>query len=657
MNRITVVCEDTSQVFFYGETKICAIHAWDEITGIGPGFYSIKRTFRNPTSEPATVHPTIEIETFFKPEFTMIPAVSYNGNQWGSGDEPKGLKRDGQPWVFAYNRVSLPAATFSENGVVSVGLFADENSLVSSCSMEETDSGLRHRLIWPDIEQPLTYIGRDLYGAASTPALVLEPGGSLCVGAYLVITPAAQKNFGWTRAYDLAQGLYCDTELPVAMAADAFWKHRINYIKNTQYVQIRDGVERNQAGETIYQWDAKHKSFDLLEMGILPNGNIKNYFGDPPGAVFKLRDMGFHRFEIGWCGQNGSLAVSLIHDHIRNGCDDSLRIALAVLDTWAEHAPLPCGLFECQFDDILGDPYEIDTCNLGWGTWQFLEAYEALQSIGIDKPAYRKIALDCCDFFINHKAPDGSLGKSWRKDGTCEDPGGTIGCYMLLGFTKAYQLTQAPTYLDAAKAAFRFYVDRDLNAMACTAGALDTHCIDKETCWPLLKAGLDLYALTGETIYLDDARRAAYYILSWTFQYDTQHEPDTDFAEHGYRSYGGTSVSVQHHHLDPWGSLLSYDFYRLYKADGAVKWRNWAVAIWRNSMMGVSDGNMTVHGLTRPASTQSEIFLQTRFLFGADCKPGRMNDWLQSWPGAFKLVTIRRAERDGLSVKEIFEDA
>jgi hypothetical protein len=56
---------------------------------------------------------------------------------------------------------------------------------------------------------------------------------------------------------------------------------------------------------------------------------------------------------------------------------------------------------------------------------------------------------------------------------------------------------------------------------------------------------------------------------------------------------------------------------------------------------------MVVHGLTRPASTQNEGFWQCRFTPGATCKPGRFNDWLQSWPGAFKLITVMRAERDG----------
>jgi len=59
-------------------------------------------------------------------------------------------------------------------------------------------------------------------------------------------------------------------------------------------------------------------------------------------------------------------------------------------------------------------------------------------------------------------------------------------------------------------------------------------------------------------------------------------------------------------------------------------WYDWATALWRNAMNGVSDGSFVLHGLTRPASTQNEIFLQSRFIFKAECKPERYNDWLTS---------------------------
>jgi len=617
----------------------------DKIAELENGYYKFDRVYKNTDDYERSVVFMFECEAMYKPDFYMIPSTTYNGNKWGEGLEPKGLSHDGKPWVFGYQRVSIPSATFSENSEVSVGLFACDKtaeSLVSACSMTETDGGMIHRLIWPDREEPLVYVSRDQYSPPQTPEITIGGWAEYAVTFYISLNPVTKPFYGWTKTFDRAQQLM-KRDITNYMSGEQFWKLRVDFIENNQYTK---------AGQD--------DCYSLLEIGFLPDGHIYNFFPeehDVSKIEFKRRDTGDRRFEIGWTGQNAAAAVALIYDYLKTKNEDSLRIGIEVLDTWANHAPLPCGLFEVEFDELLGthpkNYFTIDTCNLGWGIWQMLEAYQVLQSIGTDKPAYKAMALNACDFFLTHRTPDGSFGKSWHRDGTPNDTNGTIGCFLLIGLLKAYEVTGQNEYLDCTKEMFKYYVERDLARMECTAGALDTYCIDKETCWPLLAAALDLYEITGEEKYLDDARDAAYYMLSFTFQYDGLYGPETDFSTLGYRTYGGTSVSTQHHHLDPWGSLMAYDNYRLYRITGDEKWRIWYEALWKNAMLGVSDGELIVHGLKRPPSTQNEIFLQNRFTFSADCPPGRFNDWLQSWPGQFKLVTLYRAMKDG--VAELFE--
>jgi len=588
---------------------------------ISPGFYKINRKYT--AKRECCVVLVFECETLFKPTFYMIPGLNYNGNRWGKGKEPKGLTHNGTPWVFAYNRTTIPAATFSENDELSLGLFVDDkeaDSLVSACSMIETETGMIHRIMWPDREEPLTYSGRDTYKEATQPEISFKSGETFEVTLYISVCKVEKKNFGWTKTLDKAWQIF-KRDIPDVMEAERFRKLRIDYIKKALYVQKGD--------------------YSLFEMGYVLNEDKSAFIPRPVTC-----------YELGWCGQNASQALALIHDYINNKNEDSLQIALAVLDTWATHATLDCGLFRVYFDDII-DPnipieYAIDTCNLGWGTWMMLEAYQSLQSIGIDKPAYYQMAIKACDFFVKNRADNGSFGKTWSADGISEDTGGTIGCFILLGLFKAYELTQKPEYLDAVKEMFRYYVERDLNQMECTAGALDTQCVDKETCWPLFKIGIDLYELTKEKQYLDDAINAGYYLLSFMFHYDALYEPDSDFTVYGYRTYGGTTVSAQHHHIDPWGSLLAYDFYRLYKCTGNEDWKLRAIALWKNAMLCVSDGEMVVHGIKREASTQNEAFANCRFQFDTKGYPGELNNWLVAWPGAFKLLSILRAEKDGL---------
>lgn len=595
----------------------------DKLSILSPGFYRIDRNYLNRSDKKRSVVLMFEGETTYDPSFTMIPAIHYNGNQWGSGGEPKGYTRDGKPWVFAYNRTALPSATFSEDEHTSLGLFVDDgerNSLISSCSLEKTTKGVIHRLFWPDREEPLTYSGRDEYSPATTPEVKIEAKGAFQVSFYLSVSEVDHKNFGWTKTFDRALTIF-KRSITCPMSNEQFKELRISHLKEVLFT--------------------KRGPYSLFEMGLMP-----------VDGKFQVRQD--TRYEVGWCGQNISQALALIHDYKNNKNETSLQVALDVLDTWSQYGVLDTGLFRAYFDDVIDETEEfpVDTCNLGWGMWMMLEAYQVLKEINIDKPAYFKMSIDACDFFVKYKADDGSFGKTWTLDGQCDDAGGTVGCFVLLGLMKAYELTGQKEYLDCTKEMFDFYVKRDLNQMECTAGALDTHCIDKETCWPLCKIGLDLYDLTKEQRYLDDAIRAGYYMLTFMFHYDAIYEPDSDFELYGYRTYGGTSVSTQHVHLDPWGSLITYDYYRLYRHTKDENWLTRCEAIWKNAMLGIADGKQEMQGIVRPASTQNEGFVNCRwfprfsFVPGMMEKVGNFNAWLIAWPGAFKLLTMIRADND-----------
>ena len=76
-----------------------------------------------------------------------------------------------------------------------------------------------------------------------------------------------------------------------------------------------------------------------------------------------------------------------------------------------------------------------------------------------------------------------------------QDQGGTIGGFLLCAFVEMYRETKEEPYLQMAEKALRFYVERDLNGFFCTAGALDTTCIDKETSIPLILSSVELFSL------------------------------------------------------------------------------------------------------------------------------------------------------------------
>ena len=118
------------------------------------------------------------------------------------------------------------------------------------------------------------------------------------------------------------------------------------------------------------------------------------------------------------------------------------------------------------------------------------------------------------------------------------------------------------------------------------------------------------------------------------FHHDIIPRPESDFDIYGYRTIGGTSVSAQHHHIDPWGALVVPQLIQLYQITGDVNWRKRAVLMWANAIQNIApkEGKM-IHGLFRAAGAQNEGYHHC--CWGDEGAPGYINEWLVAWPQAF----------------------
>ncbi|WP_105616632.1 glycoside hydrolase family protein [Vallitalea okinawensis] len=601
----------------------------DRVKEIGEGFYQVRRSWCNQSQRDKNVNLFFDIVSSFEPAYYLIPGVSYNGNPWGNGNEPKGLTRDGQPLVFSFSRTGLPSATFSENNQYSLGIFAtdEKRSMNSAGSLEKTaDNKMMHRITWPEVEGPYTYCDRDQYTDALTNTLTLQSQEVYGVTVYISVGHVHEAYTGWTKAYDHALDIF-KKDIKMPLSPQQIWELGISY-----------------AGDILYE-DLGNDG--LFRMGLLPEG--KHYVKTEGAKKWDYRP--HSKYEIGWCGQNGALSCALIKDYLLKGNKNSLEKGIKVLDTWQAHAVRENGLFYVDYNKSLDEVRKnnvADTCNLAWGAWQMMEAYNLAKEAGIDKPKWLDTAMKLCDFFLDNYNEEWFFGKSWDvTNGTPLDTGGTIGAFMIIALIKAYEMTNNPSYLKCATKAYRNYSERDLDQMVCTAGALDTCCVDKETCWPLLKTGIDLYEITKDEYYKNQSIKAGYYLLSWMYHYETVSEEklDDEFNRYGYKTYGGTSVSAQHHHLDPWGALIALDWLRLAKLTGDERWRHRALATWQNAQHCLSNGTLEIHGLIRPKGSQNEAYFHTNWAFHTEGdNKHRINNWLVAWPTAFRLVTLMRLD-------------
>ena len=591
-NEVTLTVEQKSETLFY-----------------------LRRTWKNIASETRSVRIAQRVKPLYDVKKYLIPCVNVNGNEFGAGLEPKGLERDGERWVFAYDRVSIPACTLTENKDFACALFAsaeDAVSLESSCSIFKDENGdFVQELSHPVAELPLTYCDRDRYADGYETFLTLNPGETVTVGAYLSVSKPRWENYGICEVMDSALAMFGDNSTITEPAKKDLWDRSIAFAKSLI---------------TDYHG---HKGFII---GFVPDNN--------GGFVYR----GDRCFELAWCGQNILFSRMLIEDDIRFGHRDSLDDALEILDTRVSLCTAKSGLLAAQLRDYDNlDTATADTCNMGYGAYELVRTYQTLQKRGIDKPAYLAAARGFGDFMVDHFSDEYGFGKQWRLDGVCTDRGGSISGFVIPALIKLYEVTSEQKYLAMAERAMQFYMERDLDKFVCTAGALDTCCVDKETAFPFVVSGVLLYQITGSAQYLEYAEKAAYYFTSWMFHYDPVYGDDSEIHEYDVTVKGLTSVSAQHHHLDMYAGIIVPYLRTLADLTGDKNWRVRADMMWRAVTQYIGDGELVIHNVVRPVGSQNEALFHCRWGFGHG-RRGQLNDWLVAWPCAFRLSVL--AEED-----------
>jgi hypothetical protein len=210
---------------------------------------------------------------------------------------------------------------------------------------------------------------------------------------------------------------------------------------------------------------------------------------------------------------------------------------------------------------------------------------------------------------------------------------------MIAPMIRAFNSTDDETYLQSAVNAFDYYYSEFERLGYTTAGALDTWCIDKESSMPLLRSALMLYDVTGDKGYIAKAENISYYLSTWLWHYKSNYN-DGDAAEYGYNTFGATSVSAQHHHLDVYAVMWVPEWICLAELTGNHVWYEKALAVWTNGCQLLSDGTLEINGRVRPVGGQNEAFFNCNWNFGGK-NLSRINNWLVAWPGAFRLETLR----------------
>ena len=597
------------------------------------------------TAKP-TDHMRMEMLLLEAPYFTMIPAISYNGNGWGDTPEYVGDRaEDGTPWSFASHRVMIPACTYSENDGISIALMTEPNANVA-CSLYKTEDGERHVLIFPEEEKPKT-LHRHFWDGPFQGSM--EP----------------QSDFDAIIFANLSDGS----------------RHRYRALMDFAWRYYGHAIKPQRTAKELYKLSIAYAHFLLQKErdGFIGFTNGAQWF-PCLNAYQKLE----HNYESAWVGQNTSFGAAFVYDYIMGGNKENLKIGMDVQDAWLRHVnadkkfipsrinypssspalPLPLETMtkdqvdrwifgEAQLEGILaraGQPkverkvsIVHDACNLGIGAEGYFETYDLLQTIGIDKPEYLQAAMDTCDFALAGQDENGAFAKAWDKNGEVVSKKGTIGCFLILPLVNAYKRTKQEKYLNAAVRAFDFYYEEFEREGFTTAGALDTYSIDKESASPLLRTALALHDITQNRDYVTKAENIAWYYCTWMMHYTIDYPTDCVIRQLEYDTFGSTSVSTPHNALDQYALRDIGSFMKLYELTNFVQWKERAIAFWCNATQGVSDGTLVINGRLRPAGSQDEAISHTHWR--RNSTPAfSPTQWLAAWPCATRLENLRRCK-------------
>ena len=577
----------------------------DAFEPLGKGAWRWTRRTRQPVDEMCM--------TLCRPEplgYWMVPAVNYNGNGWGSGAQYGGYAEGGVPWTYAWHRVAIPACTYAEGGQWAVSLFGEEEGGMSG-SIREEDGEIRQSLLWPEQEGPKVLFKRcwvEPFRSAMAPRDTFT--------GIIHVSPVRENR---RACHDLLDFAWRYFERPVAMQ----WQPE-------QLVKL----------DTTYFRQLWQKNFD----GV--TGFASGMHWDERAAAF-VKSEGF---EIGWVGQNASVACTLLREYLKTGDTDLRDKALSVLDSFVQYAVLPNGLMFVKLradprhlDSVInGDiPMELDACNLGTAATYFFKAARLAEKAGAPRPEYARTALGLCDFALRAQQDSGEFAKSWFIDGTVSSPHGSVGAFLCLPLFDAWELTGDRKYLSGALRSVDFYCEEFERSGVTTAGALDSFCIDKESAAPVLRAALTAYRVSGEARYLTWAEDVAYYLATWQWHYATAFPANSLAAQIGYDTYGGTSVSAAHNAQDPYGLYYVPEYLELAQLTGNDVWRSRARALWYNGTQLISDGTLVINGRVRPAGSQDESVRHTRW-GRPDMRIFVPSEWLVNWSGSFRQVALDR---------------
>lgn len=319
-------------------------------------------------------------------------------------------------------------------------------------------------------------------------------------------------------------------------------------------------------------------------------------------------------FQMGFIGMQITLAHHMIRYGVMHQDDELYRQGVSMVDFWANMAKTDSGVVKVWFDSVSFRPYPPFLRIMTDGMEGMLDAYQAVsaaQRQDANTAAWLDMVTRYADFLVREQNADGSFYRCYDYQGNAFQPGNTdglVGDRNTVGdsrlnsaipvrfLVRMYELTHRQAYLDAAKKAGAFILEKLYPTGQYVGGTPDNpNTVDKEAGIYAMYAYSALYSATADPIYLKAMEQAAVYCMSWVYTYQF---PVMNLSgllagaplESG-RNDGLSFIATGHSAVDSLIAFLYYDMFKLYVWTGNEIYRDMALFLERNTKQTMNLGN------------------------------------------------------------------
>jgi hypothetical protein len=491
--------------------------------------------------------------------YWLIPGLFYGENRPADNtrlyprfarttDEPADPHRFVSPtWSFRADRAATPAV-FVWGSSAGLALAVDERSSLGLSGIGFAHDGGKARLHadFPYVEGPVSYVGARQPAEPLADTYRWQPGERRMVRVCLYRLPADRHAYA-----------------PVLRDRHA----RSAAGPLTPWVDVAEAAELAAYG--LHRWHFLPQPAVLLETVAFDrefNGNVKG-LGDRAAM------------HVAWVSGIPYAHALLAHGR-RVGNDEYAAAGAAVIDHICANLA-PAGTFWgqwtadrgwCQSWTPVRDGLHART--LGEATLFLHRAVRAEQAAaGVLRTDWLDAVRSNLDVAVRNQRGDGNLGSLLHApDGRVLSWAGAAGLTWVAALAEARDLD--PAYLAAARRGGDYYA-RFVDAEFLHGAPEDVDLAPtSEDGYAAILAYVALWRVTREPRWLDLARRAADWMLTFRYSYDVTFDRHTLLGQYDFRSRGGDQASPSNQHLHAYGLICLAEMVELAAATADAHYLN-----------------------------------------------------------------------------------